>query len=152
MSEKNLSTEQPQAGQAARLPPSHVDARRPGHHQSPPAKRSAPPVRLIWRVDRRRTFAALQRARRHREGPLTVSWIPGDPIEPPRVAYTIGRRVGSAVVRNRVRRRLRMLVLETASRLRPGSYLIGVGPDAAFLSYDDLRTLLVKLLTSIEGR
>ena len=75
----------------------------------------------------------------------------GDPVEPPRVAYTIGRRVGSAVVRNRVRRRLRMLTREAAPMLRPGAYMISVGPEAALLSYEDLRTLLVKAITQIEA-
>jgi ribonuclease P protein component len=66
------------------------------------------------------------------------------------VAYTIGRRVGSAVVRNRLRRRLRALIRDSAPRLRPGAYLIGVRPDAAHLTFDDLRAMLVKTLTSIE--
>ena len=152
MSEANVSTKQPQAGQTARLPSPHVDARRPGHHQGAPAQGPAQAVGLIWRVDRRDTFAALRHGRRHREGPLTVSWVTGDPVEPPRVAYTIGRRVGSAVVRNRMRRRLRMIVREAAPTLRPGAYLIGVGPDAVFLSSDSLRTTLMKALTHIEGR
>jgi ribonuclease P protein component len=81
-----------------------------------------------------------------------MAWVPGDPTEPPRVAYTIGRRVGPAVVRNRVRRRLRMLIREAAPLLRPGAYLIGVGPEAALLSHDNLRTVLVKALKYIEGR
>jgi hypothetical protein len=45
-----------------------------------------------------------------------------------------------------------MLVREAAPQLRPGSYLIGVSPEAANLSYDDLRTTLVKVLKYIEGR
>jgi ribonuclease P protein component len=152
MSEKNLSTEQPQAGQTPRLPPSDVDARRPGHHQGPAAQGSPSPVGLIWRVDRRDSFAALRHGRRHRAGPLTVSWVPGDPAEPPRVAYTIGRRVGSAVVRNRVRRQLRMLIRGAAPMLRPGTYLIGAAPEVTTLSYPNLRTMLVKALKSIESQ
>jgi len=150
MSEANLPTEQPQEGQEPRVPPSNVDARRAGHHQGPAAPGPAPPVGLIWRVDRRETFEALRRGCRGRCGPITVSWVPGDPSEPPRVAYTIGRRVGSAVVRNRVRRRLRMLIRDEASALDPGAYLIGVGPAAAALPYEDLRATLMKALKSIE--
>jgi ribonuclease P protein component len=152
MSEETVSTEQSQAGQAARLPSPHVDPRWSSHPQGPPVEGSAPPVGLIWRVDRRQTFAELRRGRRHREGPVTVSWVPGDPTEPPRVAYTIGRRVGSAVVRNRLRRRLRALTREAAPNLRSGSYLIGVSPEAASLSYDELRTVLVKVLRYIESQ
>jgi hypothetical protein len=44
-----------------------------------------------------------------------------------------------------------MLIREAAPLLRPGAYLIGVGPEAAFLSHDNLRTVLVKALKYIEG-
>jgi ribonuclease P protein component len=152
MSEANLSTQQSQAGQAPRFSPPDVDPRRPGHHQGSPVEGAPPTVGLTWRVDRRDIFISLRQARRHRKGPITISWIPGDPAQPPRVAYTIGRRVGSAVVRNRVRRRLRMLIREVAPQLRSGSYLIGVSPEAALLSYNDLRNLLVKVLKQIEAR
>jgi ribonuclease P protein component len=152
MSEANLSTQQSQAGEAPRIPPPDVDPGRSGHHQGQAAEGAPPPLGLIWRVDRREKFVSLRRARRHRNGPITVSWIPGDPAEPPRVAYTIGRRVGSAVVRNRVRRRLRMLIRELAPQLGPGSYLVGASPEAALMSYNDLRILLVKILKQIEAR
>jgi ribonuclease P protein component len=152
MSETDLSTKQSQTSQEARLPSSHVDPRRAGDHQGQTPQRSSPPVGLIWRVERRNTFEALRRARRRRAGPITVSWVAGDPAEPPRVGYTIGRRVGSAVVRNRVRRRLRMLIREAAPRLRPGAYLIGVSPDAADYTYDQLRTTLSKALQHLEER
>jgi ribonuclease P protein component len=152
MSEANISTQQSQAGQAPRLSPPDVDTRRTDHPQGSPPEGSTPPLGLIWRVDRRDTFTSLRRARRHREGPLTVSWVTGNPAEPPRVAYTIGRRVGSAVVRNRVRRRLRVLVREATPLLRPGAYMISVGPEAALLSCEKLRALLVKVLKDIEGQ
>jgi ribonuclease P protein component len=67
------------------------------------------------------------------------------------VAYAIGRRVGTAVVRNRVRRRLRALTREAAPLLHPGAYMISVGPEAALLSSEKLRTLLVKVLKEVEG-
>jgi hypothetical protein len=44
-----------------------------------------------------------------------------------------------------------MLVREAAPTLRPGAYLIGVGPDAVLLSFDSLRTTLMKALTHTEG-
>jgi len=84
-----------------------------------------------------------------RRGPVTVSWIEGDPSEPTRVAYTVGRRVGGAVVRNRVRRRLRAATVEAGASLRPGPYLIGVGPEAAQSSYGELRAALCEALTAV---
>lgn len=78
---------------------------------------------------------------------LTVTWVPGEP--PARVAYAVSRAVGSAVERNRVRRRLRALVAEAAAQLRPGAYLVGAAPRATRSSYqglrDDLRRALAQL-------
>jgi ribonuclease P protein component len=63
----------------------------------------------------------------------------GDAVEPPRVAYAVSRRVGNAVVRNRVRRRLRAAALESVELLQPGwGYLVGARPEAAGASYAQL--------------
>lgn len=67
-----------------------------------------------------------------------MAWVPGNPTEPARVAFAVGRRVGSAVERNRVRRRLRALVRETSVPVPPGAYLIGVAPAATEFSYAQL--------------
>ena len=50
---------------------------------------------------------------------MTVAFLPGGTDV--RVAYAIGRRVGPAVVRNRVRRRLRAAVREL-DRTTPGGW------------------------------
>ena len=57
------------------------------------------------------------------------------------------QKVGNAVVRNRIRRRLRPIIVAEAHHLPPGIYLIGVKNDqAARISHDelddDLRTTL----------
>lgn len=149
MSEAYLPAQHAQAIQEARFPPSDGDPSRSGHSQEPPSQGPPQAVGLIWRIDRRATFRALRAGRRGRSGPLTVSWVAGDPTEPPRVAYTIGKRVGPAVVRNRVRRRLRTCVRDAAPRLLPGAYLIGVSPDAAHLSYEELRMTLQRALDAV---
>ena len=84
-----------------------------------------------------------------RRGPLTVTWVPGEPDEPTRVAYTIGRKVGGAVVRNRIRRRLRAVVRETRELLRPGAYLLGAGPEAATMPYGELRAAACEALNAL---
>ena len=46
--------------------------------------------------------------------------VVGPGSEPPRVAYAVGRGVGGAVVRNRVRRRLRAATRAHAAEFVPG--------------------------------
>ena len=87
-----------------------------------------------------------------RRAPLAVTWVPGDPGTAPKVAYAIGRGVGGAVVRNRVRRRLRAAVYELAPSLAPGVYLIGAAPEAASLSFGELRSRLSEALEAVTGR
>jgi ribonuclease P protein component len=81
-------------------------------------------VAATWRVRDRATFAALRSGRRGHAGPIRVIWIDGAGGTPPRVAFAVGRRVGSAVARNRVRRQLRAAAAEIAADLAPGAYLI----------------------------
>ena len=96
----------------------------------------------VWRIREGATFAQLQRAgRRARRGPLTVRFV-RLPDGPPRVAYAVGRRVGGAVVRNRLRRRLRHLVHDLAPSLPSGAYLIAAAPAATTLESDELRRAL----------
>lgn len=77
-----------------------------------------------------------------RSGPLTITFVPEGPDDLPRVAYAIGKRFGGAVQRNRLRRRLRVLVVELAPLLAPGAYLIGAAPEAASSSHGELRSHL----------
>ncbi len=153
LDEAHISTQRPEAGDAARVPSPHVDQGGTGHPVGPPAQGSPQPVGLIWAVRDRTTFEALRRTgRRVRRGPITVSWVPGDPAHPPRVAFAIGRRAGGAVVRNRVRRRLRAITREERARLQPGAYLVGATSAAASQSYGDLRATVCQALGALHRR
>ena len=63
-----------------------------------------------------------------------------DPAAPPRAGFAVGKPVGGAVVRNRVRRRLRSALreLQAADRVPNGTYLIGASAEAATLPWDEL--------------
>jgi ribonuclease P protein component len=67
--------------------------------------------------------------------------------EPPRVAYAIGKRVGGAVERNRVRRRLRNVMADLDPA--PGRYLIRVAPGGSELSFLDLKVLVSNALLAL---
>ena len=56
---------------------------------------------------------------------------------PPRIGFAIGRHVGSAVVRNRLRRRLRDIVRQF--HLPSGDYMISAAPSATTLTFSQLR-------------
>ncbi|MEE2768835.1 MAG: ribonuclease P protein component [Actinomycetota bacterium] len=99
---------------------------------------------MIDRLSRRDDFQALRREgcvvrrgalqvvyRAHTESPTGV-----------RVAFAIGRSAGTAVVRNRTRRRLRAVMNELAverNGLPVGDYLIRVDPTGSNANSKDLR-------------
>ncbi|MBI2709833.1 MAG: ribonuclease P protein component [Actinobacteria bacterium] len=92
----------------------------------------------VQRVRGRRAFDAFhQPQRRAAAGVVQVRWAPGGLA--PAVAYAISRRIGGAVTRNRVRRRLRAAFDEIADRspqlLPAGRYLVTVSPAAALAPY-----------------
>jgi ribonuclease P protein component len=70
-----------------------------------------------------------------------------------RVAYAVPRKVGTAVVRNRIRRRLRAMItdLDRDGRLDAGLYLVGVRPEAADLDAATLRHHLHRALGATEA-
>jgi ribonuclease P protein component len=90
---------------------------------------------------------------RARQGALWCSWIADDTAVPPRVAYAVGRNVGGAVARNRLRRQLRALVAAAArgGTLTSGWYLIGAAPGAVSLDAPSLETTFSQLVARIQA-
>lgn len=153
MGEANLPAQKTQAHADARIPCPDVDPGRPGRDQGAPVEGPSSPHRLIWRISDRATFAALAGTRRRRSGPLSLAYLSGEPALPPRVAYSVGRRVGPAVVRNRLRRRLRASVAAHRDRLAPGgAYLISASPAAAGASFAQLDAAVADLVGAPPGR
>jgi len=104
---------------------------------------------------RRDDFRRLARVRPRRSRHLWLRSVPDAASGECRVAYSVGRAVGTAVTRNRVRRRLRALVAERAARLDPGLHLVGAGPSAGSASFTelgaDLDALLARDLAPLPG-
>jgi ribonuclease P protein component len=149
MGEANLSAQEAQADADTRLSSPDVDAGWPSGTQGTAAEGPSQAERLIWRIRDRATFDALATGRRRRRGPISMTFLPGDPTVPPRVAYAIGRRVGPAVVRNRVRRRLRAATLAHRADLRPGgAYLFGAAPAAAAAPFAEIDLAVGELLAA----
>jgi ribonuclease P protein component len=127
MSETSFSTPQPPPREASRVPSPNGDEGRAGGAQGAPPEGPAPPGSLTWRTRGRSAFEGLRRADTVRSGPFTLSWLPAVPGQPPALAFAIGKRVGNAVVRNRLRRRLREAARQLVT-LPPGTYLIRARP------------------------
>jgi ribonuclease P protein component len=112
----------------------------------------------LWRITDRRTFQELRRqGHRVRRGALTVTWLPpapGAPATPPRAGFAIGKGTGGAVVRNRVRRRLRAALRARLAegQLPAGTYLLGGTAELAAMPWPALLALLDEALTEVHAR
>lgn len=111
---------------------------------------------MVAPVRSREDFAALSRSRaRGWSGPIWVVHAAPSNTQCPvaRVAYAVSKKVGTAVVRTRVRRRLRPVMdqLDAAGHLAPGGYLVGVRPDVVGLPGAELRRHLARAVASSTG-
>lgn len=155
--EAYLSTKCPEAGPPPRFPASYVVTLRADDHQEPSSARPGPVVSLIERVTDRGSFVALRHpAKRVRRGVLRIAFVP-DEAGRRRIAYALSRRVGNAVVRNRIKRRLRC-VFTTIDRERvtgnvafpPGTYLVSATAAAADVPFQTLLRTATSLLNELE--
>jgi ribonuclease P protein component len=102
------------------------------------------------RMRRRRDFTlAVREGRRSGRPALVVHLVRGSEPEPARIGVTVSRRVGSAVARNRVKRRLRHLMAPRLGRLPAGSLVvIRANPPAAATAWSELAAELDSCLGS----
>lgn len=106
-----------------------------------PPSQAGEPTRRVERLRRRQDFiAVLHEGRRVRHRLVSLGVRPNG-LTATRVGYAIGKRVGTAVVRNQTRRRLREIV--RALPLVPGYDVVITGhPASADASFQALRESL----------
>jgi ribonuclease P protein component len=166
MDETHISAERSEAGQDARVPEADVDQGRPGRDSIASGERSPTAVGVttgsapspgrtvtIGPVRSRRTHEALRRSSsRGRSGPLTVAFVGDSSWSGAEVAYAINRRVGIAVVRNRLRRRLKAIMAEMAPSLPTGAYVVRTGPEGPSLGFEELKVAMSQALEKATHR
>lgn len=143
--EAHVSAQQPSTRQASRLPPPDVDPSGARRAAITTAQGPSQVVGLIWRIRDRRTFLELRRSgRRARAGVLTITFAPDHPDgdDPPRLAFSVARRVGPATDRNQIRRRIRSAMrriqADSPQIVPSGAYLVSVRPEALTRTYEEL--------------
>jgi ribonuclease P protein component len=151
MGETDVPAEQPEAQEEARLSSPDAQSSGPRGDSAPAQQGPLQAFRLIWRVRGQASFRALARGRRRAAGDLEVRTVVlGSSDEPPRVAYAVGRSVGNAVTRNRVRRKLRAATASNVDVLQRGSgYLVRAQATAATTPTSELSSTLRAILASL---
>jgi ribonuclease P protein component len=111
--EAHLPTEQPGPRTASRVPVPHGDGRRPQGPERPSRARPQEAQRLIILRKRADFVAANNKGRRaSTPGFLLLVRDRGDSDPAIRIGFTVTKKIGNAVVRNRMKRRFRALARE----------------------------------------
>jgi ribonuclease P protein component len=103
-----------------------------------------PPKRLRKRAE----FLAVRRGEKRRGRLFLLELLVRGDTAAPRVGFTVTRKVGNAVVRNRIRRRLREAVrVHGADDMQPGNDYVIVGREEALAaSFAEIGTELSRRL------
>ena len=101
----------------------------------------------------RSDFSALQSGGRSRGDRLVTVRVRPNLLDHDRFGISTSRSVGTAVVRNRVRRRVREILRATSPAAQGRDILVVCRPAAATAGYDELRDVIGRLLgTGNHGR
>ncbi|MCL4535034.1 MAG: ribonuclease P protein component [Bacteroidetes bacterium] len=105
---------------------------------------------FMWKQHRLTKRAEFEKVRRDGKAwgnPWVVVYASPNAVSVTRFGFSIGRRLGTAVVRNRVRRRLREIVRRYTERLRPGWDLVIIARQRAVAaSYQELQAAMHQAL------
>ena len=140
--EAHLATQPSQTRQDPRVPRPHGHAGRPQGSGSSASQRP----QTARRLTSLKGDAAFRRVRRGRSGrakTLSVRWLPARHGEV-RVGIVVSKKVGKAVTRNKVRRRLREILRRL--HLPAADLMVIARPEAAAADYNTLARDLLRAL------
>lgn len=102
------------------------------------------------RVKKRRDFTRVYQRGKSHAGKYIVLYRYKTRLDTYRVGFTVSKKVGNAVVRNKVRRRLKEIARLQPELFQPGrDYILIARPAAAQVTYRELERDLESLLKKI---
>ncbi len=149
--EAHLPAEQSGPQAAARVPPPHGNGRGAQAAQRAPGARPQEAQRLVTLRKRADFLAANSGRRAHSPGFVLLVRDRDDGDDAKRVGFTVTKKIGGAVIRNRMKRRLRALAREILpAQGFPGSDHVLIGRSSGIerdfaLLREDLTRALEKL-------
>jgi ribonuclease P protein component len=149
--EAHFPAEQPRPQTPARLPLAHGDSGRPQGAERAPRARPQETQRLTT-IKKRSDFLAANAGRRVATPGFVLLVRDREDSDPSlRVGFTVTRKIGGAVVRNRMKRRFRALAREVVpARGFPGSDHVMIGrPRGVERDYGLLRSELESALDGL---
>jgi ribonuclease P protein component len=155
MDEKDVAAQPEEAGQDPRLPGPHEDPRRQERAEAQaaegPLAACAPGQRLgekppvlggrLLSLKGDRAFQRLRKGRAGRGRFVSVKWLPAPEV---RVGIVVSKKVGKAVVRNKVKRRLREILRRL--HLPKAHLLLVASPEAREAGFAELFQDVVRAL------
>ena len=128
----------------------------PGRER-PPAESSSPAserLRTEERLRRRTDYLRCYRTGRRRHGPLAIVYFAPNPIGHPRIGITASRKVGKAVTRHRLKRRIKEVYRRWPGRaqLPALDLVVHLKPEAGKSGFPEFRDELLRLLSGLRKR
>ncbi|HSK77143.1 MAG TPA: ribonuclease P protein component [Thermoanaerobaculia bacterium] len=128
----------------------------PGSQVSPGASPGGTGQRLLARerLRRRADYLRCYRTGRRRHGSLALLYYVPNQLGHPRLGITASRKVGKAVVRHRLKRRIKEIYRRWKDRgqLPPLDLIIHLKPEAGRSDFPALRSELLRLLSGVRER
>ena len=162
--EADLSTEPTGASAPSRLPRTHGDPGRPKGAGEPPRQGPGEAERLavsaapaaqtqIPTVSARKDFLAANSGRRAPTPGFVLLVRRRDDDAPMRAGYTVTKKIGNAVIRNRLKRRMRALVRQVlpANGVAHADHILIGRSEGLTRGFDALAADLVKALARCAG-
>lgn len=150
--EKNLPTQEKTAQQSPRLPSENALQKRQKRHQTSPQQGQKTtdclivPMQKQYRLNNKKVFRYLySRGKSVASRHMVLIWAPSK--YPLRVGFVVSKKIGKAVVRNKVRRRMRESFRSVLDRVAPNAnYIVLARAGIDTLTYQQLHAAMLQLL------